>query len=619
MSSFVSTHVQSLLQEAQSSAPSTPEYEVVGSLETEQAPQEQKLYPLLLQLQSPLDKAALRKTLLALHEQQYQLVSGEDLVVRDALERRIVIGLYAEALDQFLKEAREAESEAEWWDSIVRSSRSVAWYLLATLPERIVRSSQVVLGALREHNLPIRPSSFSRQSLRKLFPSVGSLRPTALGTAFFPHLAHQPRLLFFSPLELTRQECERRREQLSHLRDERASQLGQLMLLKAELEQAIRENSNVAVVKFRRAIADDSTVLYPSIEGEDPIAQLHYIAFTQFAAHTASHHEKLASLRRPSRLTLLWPRLVFLPPVILLLFRTIYDSRESIFDSALQAHDTMKAFWFGYVVEPVRDILTTVRSGGDDATRIVNREAVRADIESLERMAVDLSRDKLSLNGSQIEQLSQQIHQGDFSPVLRIYEQDIKSPLRTALTGSLVRSLLIQIQKAKVDLDQALSGIDKLLKSQELTFAFVGVAPALAIVYASFNGLRTFWIGGRGGKRFGGRRERESAWLAMRRVERLLITSPSGKHPISLASSGEHHSDFNVPPLTSGLLLISVARLREFAEARLPAHSLLRSGILADIADLESPDFGRSEKLRIIDRMWRSWGNVLGWGRLGKL
>ncbi|KAL5482420.1 NCA2 [Sanghuangporus weigelae] len=618
MSSFASTHVQSLLQAAQSSAPSTPEYEVVGSLETEQVPREQKVYSLLLQLQSPLDKAALRKTLLTLHEQQYQLVSSEDLAVRDALERRIVIGLYAEALDQFLKEAREADSEAEWWDSIVRSSRSVSWYLLATLPERIVRSSRVVLGALREHNLPIRPSSFSPRSLRKLFPSVGSLRPTALGTAFFPHLAHQPRLLFFSPLELTRQECERRREKLSHLRDERASQLGQLMLLKAELEQAIRENPNVAVMKFRRAIADDSTVLYPSIEGEDPISQLHYIAFTQFTAHTASHNEELASLRRPSRLTLLWPRLVFLPPVILLLFRTIYDSRESIFDSVLQAHDTMKAFWFGYVVEPVRDILNTVRSGGDDGTRIVNREAVRADIDSLERMAVDLSKDKLSLNGSQIEQLSQQIHQGDFSPVLRIYEQDIKSPLRTALTGSLVRSLLIQIQKAKVDLDQALSGIDKLLKSQELTFAFVGVAPALAIVYVTFSGLRTLWIGGRGGKRFGGQHERESAWLAMRRVERLLITSPSNNHPISSPSSGEHHSDSNVPPLTSGLLLISVARLREFAEARLPAHSLLRSGILADIADLESPDFGRSEKLRIIDRMWRSWGKVLGWDGLGK-
>ena len=37
-----------------------------------------------------------------------------------------------------------------------------------------------------------------------------------------------------------------------------------------------------------------------------------------------------------------------------------------------------------------------------------------------------------------------------------------------------------------MDIDQALLGIDKLLKSQELTFAFAGVAPAPAIVYDLF-------------------------------------------------------------------------------------------------------------------------------------
>ena len=132
MSSFASTHVQSLLQAAQSSVPSTPEYEVVGSLDAEQHPPEHKFYPLLLQLQSPLDKAALRKTLLSLYENQNEAVSGEELAVRAALERRIIVGLYAEALDQFLREAREADSEAEWWDSTTRSSLSVASYLLAS-------------------------------------------------------------------------------------------------------------------------------------------------------------------------------------------------------------------------------------------------------------------------------------------------------------------------------------------------------------------------------------------------------------------------------------------------------------------------------------------------------
>lgn len=122
-------------------------------------------------------------------------------------------------------------------------------------------------------------------------------------------------------------------------------------------------------------------------------------------------------------------------------------------------------------------------------------------------MAIALAREKLSLNDTQIHELSTQIRHGDLTPVLRIYEEDIKSPVRKALTGSLIRSLLIQIQKAKVDLDQALSGIDKLLKSQELTFAFVGVAPSLAIVYTAFNGARTLWEGRRGNKRLGGRRD----------------------------------------------------------------------------------------------------------------
>ena len=55
-------------------------------------------------------------------------------------------------------------------------------------------------------------------------------------------------------------------------------------------------------------------------------------------------------------------------------------------------------------------------------------------------------------------------------------------------------------------IDQALAGIDKLLKSQELTFAFVGVAPALALVYLAGGGLRAALRGGFGAGRYGGRR-----------------------------------------------------------------------------------------------------------------
>lgn len=40
--------------------------------------------------------------------------------------------------------------------------------------------------------------------------------------------------------------------------------------------------------------------------------------------------------------------------------------------------------------------------------------------------------------------------------------------------GDLIRTLLIQVQKTKVDVDLAMAALDKLLKSNELNFAFLG-------------------------------------------------------------------------------------------------------------------------------------------------
>jgi nuclear control of ATPase protein 2 len=68
-------------------------------------------------------------------------------------------------------------------------------------------------------------------------------------------------------------------------------------------------------------------------------------------------------------------------------------------------------------------------------------------------MALSLSADKLKYSEDQLAGLSTKIKEGDLTTVLKIYEEDIKNPLRNALVGSLVRSLLIQIQKTKARLN----------------------------------------------------------------------------------------------------------------------------------------------------------------------
>lgn len=84
-------------------------------------------------------------------------------------------------------------------------------------------------------------------------------------------------------------------------------------------------------------------------------------------------------LVRPSRLTLLWPRLVFLPPLALYAAKTAYASRESLYELALEAVETIKGFWEQWLLEPFKDIIKTVRAGGEDGV-IVSRESVQADL-----------------------------------------------------------------------------------------------------------------------------------------------------------------------------------------------------------------------------------------------
>ncbi|KAI0822022.1 NCA2-domain-containing protein [Trametes gibbosa] len=639
----------------------------------------ENLRGLFIKLEHSTSLHALKECIDALQtlEHHEQLLSAraaddEELTLRRAILARLTLGLYAEALSTYLYEASEAEAELEWWSDLGRSRRYAAYYLLQTLPLRVASLTRTLLSTLRSHNIPFQLSVLKPSSLRQLFPSHGTLRPNALTLALFPHLHNQPYnialtaskgppdftltsspkkaassaygvfLQTFSniaragstlatlPVELARSECKFKRRELERIRDERAEVLGVLVELRDQLSTALEDDDHdravAGIAQFTallQAVVDGEHAMSPTaphqLSTDGVVDHLSMLANYTLPSHISLHSAELKSgqLRRPSRLTLLWPRLVFLPPLALYAVRTAYASRASLHELAREAVETAKSFWESWILEPLRGIIKTVRAGHDDGV-IVTRESVRADLNSLERMTLALAQDKLHYEQPELAALSRQVQMGDLTAVMRIYEEDIKNPMRSAVQGTLLRSLFIQLQKAKVDINQALSGIDKLLKSQELTFAFVGVAPALAIVYAFVGYLRNLWTGGKGRGRHGGKAKRGSVWLTIRRIERLLVAHPDAHHqrahPTVAALSTRPATA--VSPLTSGLLLLSVTHLRKYAETTLPANSHLREGFLEDVADLEDPRLGRADKLRVVDRMWRSWGEVLGWGRV---
>lgn len=193
--------------------------------------------------------------------------------------------------------------------------------------------------------------------------------------------------------------------------------------------------------------------------------------------------------------------------------------------------------------------------------------------------------------------------------------RQIQTPLRSLVRGTLIRTLLIQIQKVKVDVDMAMSGIEAVLQSQQLTFAFVGVAPSLLILFGAYRWLKsTLRIGTPAVSSRSSQHARKQFWLAVRSIDALLSASPAP------SSGDQENKDQEAQQL--GYLLLELQTLRNFASAkhgRLPTRDkAVRKEFLKDVAVLESTA-ERSVKLRAIDRMWKTFAPVLGFSAAATL
>ncbi|KAH0832045.1 ATP synthase regulation protein NCA2-domain-containing protein [Lanmaoa asiatica] len=585
----------------------------------------------------------------ALHASEQQHPSE---VVLQVVLARIAFGLYANALDLYLDEASAAQDDAEWWAQVEQSNQLAALYLLQTLPKRILS----LLRVLRSSDGSLHLSTFRPSSLRDLFSSRSRLQPNPFVSILFPHLKSSPpgtltcfrpvfyvdpqssastifsilrntvrqlvngfRFALHFPLRFSRDECRLKRQEHDKIRNDRAEVLGKLVGMRPALMRALaikREGMPVEgvpnpdfLVEFVTALGSATSV---ELSGQNVLSNFMELYKAILVTRKKKHASYLddRDLRRPSRLTLMWPRLLLLPPLTLYCVKTLYASRATLTDLAKDTLETVHNFVTDWLLEPLREVLRTIRTGGEEGV-IVRREAVSADLNSLERMALALAQDKLGYTQAQLDALSTQIRMGDLTPILEIYEDDIKQPFKSAVAGTLLRSSFVQVQKAKVDIDQALTGIDRLLKSQELTFAFVGVAPALAVVYVVGGFLKQLVLGSR--NKYGGKHRQMSVWLTMRRVERLLLFQPKTPHRHADRPRDVESPANSISPLTTGLLVLSLTHLRHYALTSLPARSRLREGFLADVQDLEDPSLGWWEKLRILERMWNSWGHELGW------
>ncbi|KAL2166428.1 hypothetical protein VTG60DRAFT_2781 [Thermothelomyces hinnuleus] len=277
--------------------------------------------------------------------------------------------------------------------------------------------------------------------------------------------------------------------------------------------------------------------------------------------HRAAVKDLAREHGRPSWLVRYW-----LPAAAVLvssstILRILVNKQDDIINWIRDFGTTARDFWFNWVVEPVRKVIGTIRHDANSEIAIMSRDSLKADRDSLERMVVEFAIDNpdiavgsSSITELEIGEIRSKVKEGDVTPVLKAYEKDLRRPLVGAIRGDLVRSLLIQVQKTKVDLEVAISGIDALLKSQELVFGFVGLTPGVLVSIGVFQYLRTLF-GSRKGMRQG-RRIRRSVRV-LRRIDRILSEATTSQN--NIISYRDH-----------GLLVCEVHVLRGLAHGVLP-------------------------------------------------
>lgn len=189
---------------------------------------------------------------------------------------------------------------------------------------------------------------------------------------------------------------------------------------------------------------------------------------------------KIYEFASPSFFARYWPLLLLIvnygPSTLL----NAWKNRREIADwIKLNFFDTVVGFWNNWIVKPIGDMLSILRN--DDTMTIASKESLQLDLDSLERMVEDFVKDNhIDVSPQEVQSA---VSKGDLTMMMSQYENEIRTPYKSIVRGLLIRSMLIQIQKTKVDGSLAINGIDKLLKLQQLLFGILSISPSLFIVY----------------------------------------------------------------------------------------------------------------------------------------
>jgi len=310
---------------------------------------------------------------------------------------------------------------------------------------------------------------------------------------------------------------------------------------------------------------------------------------TVLPQYTTTFNQRLEKSGRPSRVIRYW-----LPATALLLssstiLRIVVNRKAEIVTWIQELGQTCIDFWSNWVVEPLKRVIGTIRHDEGSEVAIMSKRSLEGDRESLERMVVEFAMDEnKSLTETDIADIKAKVHEGDLTPILKAYERDMAKPFIGAVRGNLIRALLVQIQKTKVDVEVAMGGIDSLLKSQELVFGFIALTPGILVTVGLVRYLNGVF-GSRKGLRQG--KKQDQMLGVLRNIDRILTAAQPSQYGVL------YYKDY-------GLLLCEAHILRQLASKIFP-RQVFRE-FLVEVEELTDIKAGLERQKEVVTRM--RWG-----------
>lgn len=532
------------------------------------------------------------------------------------LVSKATVQVYGAILNSLVDRIIPLSDDMWYWDGVLSSYSYSSIYTVQTSPLRlwawsldIYQASQSRLRSLSAADASAELVQSTRSTLSQPWSRFYGVVRESIREHSFANIQRK----VLSPVALCRAEARRKQAHLRKLREMTASGLGVLMdeglqLGRDDERAGVQDHEDLkGVVERSVALMDMVLKEASSLDINIPDFEEKVFAGVEEDAELSVHVEEDMSQYRPSTLARRLLQIIdktlpqhidamqvlanengpppaivryWLPALIGItssttVLRILVNRKADIIDWIADFGSTLRDFWLNWVVQPTEKVIKTIRHDESSEIAIMSRDSLKADRESLERMVVDFATEKphyavgtSSITDAQIAEIRTKVAEGDVTPVLKAYEQELRKPFVGAVRGDLVRSLLIQVQKTKVDLEVAMTGIDSLLKSQELVFGFVGLTPGVFVSVGIFQYLRSIF-----GSRSGRRHSKTSgkAIRILRNIDRILSEARPTEN--NVLSYKDH-----------GLLLCEVHVLRSLAGNLMPDN--LQKEFLEDLDDL---------------------------------